>query len=199
MAIDVQNQETSSVPRVYVPDLNQNHDQDAPTIPELPGSDVTEKSPITTQRSNIPQEKLEKLESRPRHRYIFRRPRALQYTYQDHVVRVGEEETAQELDQILSASQDTPTESATQNAGSSTQHLHNAIEKQREHLDLFIDLIWVGIISNISEVYSDELFNEEESRPGRAVLFFAVSFLPTWRIWNGLREFLNNYYMCALP
>ena len=199
MAVDVQAQETSIVPRVYVPEANDIHDRDAPTISELPGSDATEKSPNTSQRSDVPQEKLEQLESRPRHRYIIRRPRALQYTYHHQVVRAGEEETAQELDQILSGTQDASNGSATQSAGQSTHHLHNAIEKQREHLDLFIDLIWVGIISNISEVYSNELFNEAGSHPGRAALFFFVSFLPTWRIWNGLREFVNDYYMSVLP
>ena len=68
------------------------------------------------------------------------------------------------------------------------------ISKHRERLDLFIDLIWVGIIGNLSEVFS-ALYFVEGSNPGHAVGLFVLLFLPSWRIWNFLREFLNNYYM----
>lgn len=69
-----------------------------------------------------------------------------------------------------------------------------SIAKNRERLDLFIDLIWVGIIGNLSEVYSD-LYFRPDGNHGQAILVFMIAFLPTWRIWNLLREFLNNYYM----
>jgi hypothetical protein len=68
------------------------------------------------------------------------------------------------------------------------------ISKHRERLDLFIDLIWVGIIGNLSEVFST-LYFEPGSNAGHAVGLFVLLFLPSWRIWNFLREFLNNYYM----
>jgi hypothetical protein len=68
------------------------------------------------------------------------------------------------------------------------------ISKHRERLDLFIDLIWVGIIGNLSEVFSAMYFHDDSSA-GNAVGLFILLFLPSWRIWNFLREFLNNYYM----
>lgn len=67
------------------------------------------------------------------------------------------------------------------------------ISKHRERLDLFIDLIWVGIIGNLSEVFSSMYF--QDGSAGHAVGLFILLFLPAWRIWNFLREFLNNYYM----
>lgn len=67
--------------------------------------------------------------------------------------------------------------------------------RQRERQDLFVDLIWVGIIGNLSEVFSYLNFSKDESRPGTATLVFVLVFLPSWRIWNAMREFLNNYYM----
>jgi hypothetical protein len=135
-------------------------------------------------------EKVELLESRPRHRYIFRRPRALQYTYQSRVLRVGEEETARELNAVLS-----PTSTEKRGPHISHHHennLHHAIEKHREHLDLFIDLIWVGIIGHISEVFAQEIFKPGGANPRLAFLYFIVAFLPSWRIWNGVREFLTT-------
>lgn len=79
----------------------------------------------------------------------------------------------------------------------SSQFTHvevTGIEKSRERLDLFIDLIWVGIISNLSEVYSNLYFDPEQAR-GTAALVFVLTFLPSWRIWNILREFMSNFYM----
>lgn len=76
-----------------------------------------------------------------------------------------------------------------------SSHLPEAVAKQRERLDLFIDLIWVGIIGNLSEVFSALNFNAKTSQPGLATLVFLLVFLPSWRIWNAMRSFLNNYYM----
>jgi low temperature requirement protein LtrA len=73
--------------------------------------------------------------------------------------------------------------------------LPEAVARQRERQDLFVDLIWVGIIGNLSEVFSYLNFSEDNSQPATAILVFVLVFLPSWRIWNAMREFLNNYYM----
>ncbi|KAI1622576.1 bacterial low temperature requirement A protein-domain-containing protein [Exophiala viscosa] len=114
------------------------------------------------------------LEYRSRHKYMISRPRALQYTYKSQVYTSEGDLTEQSG------------EEAAKEAG---------IDKARERLDLFIDLIWVGIISNLSEVFSSDAFGSEGASSSKAFLFFAVVFLPSWRVWNGIREILNNYYM----
>ncbi|OAP61237.1 hypothetical protein AYL99_03438 [Fonsecaea erecta] len=118
-------------------------------------------------------------EVRARHRYTIRRPRALQFSYRRQVVHAGDERGARE------------------SAGRSSisSHLPEDIAKERERLDLFIDLIWVGIIGNLSEVFSSLGFRPEDPDLGLAALVFILVFLPSWRIWDAMREFLNNYYM----
>lgn len=114
------------------------------------------------------------LEYRPRHQYMISRPRALQYTYRSQIYTSEGNLTSLSGDEVA------------KEAG---------IDKARERLDLFIDLIWVGIISNLSEVFSSDAFNSKNPDASKAFLYFVVVFLPTWRIWNGIREILNNYYM----
>jgi hypothetical protein len=144
--------------------------------------------------ADIVAEKLELLETRPRRPYMIRRPRALQYRYHSKVLKAGEEEVGGESYASLPS---TESNSATTNylIQNHKHHLHDVVEKQRERLDLFIDLIWVGIIGNMSNVFSSEAFKPKESNSGSAILLFFIVFLPSWRIWNGVREFLNNYYM----
>ena len=63
---------------------------------------------------------------------------------------------------------------------------------------MFIDLLFVGIISNISEHFFDEAFVEQK-RIGAAVGDFILLFIPAWRIWQALQSFLNSYYMDDIP
>ena len=61
--------------------------------------------------------------------------------------------------------------------------------------ELFIDLIWVGIISNLAERFSDEAFDlESTSSEGANVFEFIVTFLIAWRIWKDLQEFMTKYH-----
>lgn len=127
-----------------------------------------------------------------RRRYVIHRPRALQFKYQKTVIHaadvlgeVGDSEEKPELH----------VESHGSGGGSSrSRRIPESIDRQRERLDLFIDLIWVGVIGNMSEVFSSLLFSENSSA-GLAALVFLLVFIPSWRIWNSLREFMNNYYM----
>ncbi|EXJ72378.1 uncharacterized protein A1O5_04882 [Cladophialophora psammophila CBS 110553] len=116
---------------------------------------------------------------RARHRYAIRRPRALQFSYRSQVVHAGDERGVPEPS----------------NRSSISSHLPEDIAKERERLDLFIDLIWVGIIGNLSEVFSSLGFRPGDPGLGIATLVVILVFLPSWRIWDAMREFLNNYYM----
>lgn len=111
------------------------------------------------------------------HHYIIQRPRALQYKYKSKRVDIGEEGG---LTPQLSTSID-------------VKYTIEGIAKSRERIDLFIDLVWVGIISNLSEVFSKVYF-QPGGHAAAAFLEFNLIFLPAWRIWNFLREFLNSYY-----
>lgn len=122
---------------------------------------------------------LPKSETRARHMYTVRRPRALQFLYRSQVVHAGDHNGA-------------PVSLHHSNISS---HLPEDIAKERERLDLFVDLIWVGIIGNLSEVYSSLAFRPEQPNAALAFLVFILVFLPSWRIWDSMREFLNNYYM----
>ncbi|KIW97314.1 uncharacterized protein Z519_02706 [Cladophialophora bantiana CBS 173.52] len=87
-----------------------------------------------------------------RHRYTIRRPRALQFSYRSQVVHAGDERGVPEPS----------------NRSSISSHLPEDIAKERERLDLFIDLIWVGIIGNLSEVFSSLGFRPEDPDLGIA-------------------------------
>ena len=140
---------------------------------------------------NIAPERLELLRTRPSRKYVVGRPRALQYSYQSKVLKAGEEEAVGGNHITLVSTGKSQSDSVEHHV----PRIHDSIEKQRDRMDLFIDLIWVGIISNVSELYSSEAFKPNKSTPGGAFLLFMLVFFPTWRIWNGLREIMNNYYM----
>jgi hypothetical protein len=116
-------------------------------------------------------------ETRPvPHHYFFERPRALQYTYLGERISYGED--ANPIQHEISGAP-------------GAKYTAEGIAAARERVDLFIDLIWVGIISNLTEVFSKVYFAPDESA-GKAFLLFIVVFLPAWRIWNFLREFLSE-------
>lgn len=60
--------------------------------------------------------------------------------------------------------------------------------------ELFIDLIWVGIIGNLAEHFSDQAFNIDVGPMiARATLEFVILFLLAWRFWKYLQEFMGKY------
>ncbi|KAI9858344.1 MAG: hypothetical protein M1824_004365 [Vezdaea acicularis] len=120
------------------------------------------------------------------HKYMIRRPRALQYTLHGRLIRLAS---------------NTPSEHGSSHGGggggsdTSLRSTDNAAT-QRARLDLFIDLIWVGIIGNIAEHYSTQAFDAESKvSAGHALLEYLVLLLPAVRIWNALRDFLNHFYV----
>jgi low temperature requirement protein LtrA len=62
-------------------------------------------------------------------------------------------------------------------------------------LDLFVDLVWVGIIANLSRTFSEQAFTESGIGIGPALLEFVLLFIPIWRIWDHLRAFCINFYV----
>lgn len=135
------------------------------------------------------------------HKYFIRRPRALQFSYKGRLVEAGEFEhpSVEDLEQRNVASRITSEASkSSHDSGSEDtseeERSTDDIERQRERLDLFVDLLWVGIISNISEHFFNQVFSGA-SPPSHAVLEFILLFLPAWRMWSQLQEFLSSYYM----
>ena len=67
------------------------------------------------------------------------------------------------------------------------------VEKRR--FELFIDLIWVGMIGNLAAHFSDQAFTTESTfNIGEAVGEFIILFLIAWRMWKNLDEFMNKYH-----
>lgn len=113
------------------------------------------------------------------HHYIFQRPRALQYTFKGEKIAYGGDAA--------------PIAHQTSHSSLDVKYTAEGIAKARERLDLFIDLVWVGIISNLSEVFSISYFSTDHTA-GVAFITFILVFLPAFRIWNFLRDFLTNFY-----
>jgi hypothetical protein len=56
--------------------------------------------------------------------------------------------------------------------------------KQYARVDLFIDLIWVGIIANLSASFGEQAFGENTGLSiGEATGEFSLLFIPIWRMW----------------
>lgn len=125
--------------------------------------------------SGSAQEEANSMQQRSRRRYIISRPRVMQYAYKGQIVRSQESASLDEADRPF-------------------QGIDEPTVRSRERLDLFIDLIWVGIISNISEAFSSKAFASEDGSSSDAFVLYLVVFLPSWRIWNGVREIINSYY-----
>ena len=60
-------------------------------------------------------------------------------------------------------------------------------------MNLFIDLLWVGIVSNISSSFVSTAF-EAGTIWGYAFLEFIVLFQTAFRFWSYIRKFLNNFF-----
>jgi hypothetical protein len=49
---------------------------------------------------------------------------------------------------------------------------------------LFIDLIWVGIMANLSGTFGEQAFGENTGLTiGEATGEFSLLFIPIWRMW----------------
>lgn len=60
-------------------------------------------------------------------------------------------------------------------------------ERTSAKTELFLDLLYVGIIANLAGEASEEV-------GGKALLKYVLLFLPTWVIWADIKDFTNYYY-----
>lgn len=88
-------------------------------------------------------------------RYLFRRPRALQYFRGNVLVRSDE-------------------------------------ERSSHRLELFFDLVFVGLIATLAE----EAIHEHN---GDAIVRYILTYTAAWMIWNYMREIFNAFFVDDLP
>ncbi|CZR61497.1 uncharacterized protein PAC_11394 [Phialocephala subalpina] len=112
-----------------------------------------------------------------RHAHIIRRPHAMQHFHQQ------EKPKQRRLFRSNSAGSDEKEERSTDN-----------VLIQLARLDLFIDLIWVGIVANLSATFSAQAFSDSGVDQGTAFLEYFLLFMPIWRLWDYLREYGSNFY-----
>ncbi|TKY90607.1 hypothetical protein EX895_000605 [Sporisorium graminicola] len=88
-------------------------------------------------------------------RYLFRRPRALQYFRGNVLVRSEE-------------------------------------ERSSHRLELFFDLVFVGLIATLAE----EAIHEHN---GDAIVRYILTYTAAWMVWNYMREIFNAFFTDDLP
>ncbi|KAF4634219.1 hypothetical protein G7Y89_g3890 [Cudoniella acicularis] len=122
-----------------------------------------------------------------KHSEFIRRPRAHQYI-----------ELSKTNSNSSSSGQQASRE--TTHSSSSTSDLEgekrssDSIIKQLSRLDLFVDLVWVGIIANLSATFIAQAFTNSGIDIGLAFLEFILLFIPIWRIWDHLRAYCIDFY-----
>lgn len=122
-------------------------------------------------------------EFRPfKHKHVFKRPRPLQYSNKQNSIPV------------MSSNLSKPAH-ATVFDGVGEERSRDNLFKQLGRLELFIDLVWVGIISSISNTFSKRAFAHHDGFTiWSALLEFILLFVPLWRLWDYLRSFGSNFY-----
>jgi low temperature requirement protein LtrA len=124
------------------------------------------------------------------HSYLFRRPRALHYK------RLDDDSPATPL---TSRSRTSTVSSASKTSNNTeddtTERSTDDITKQRSRLDLFVDLIWVGIIANLSENFGAQAYEESGVGIGIATAEFILLFIVIWRVWDNLRVYMSAFFI----
>ncbi|KAG8525239.1 uncharacterized protein KY384_008883 [Bacidia gigantensis] len=65
---------------------------------------------------------------------------------------------------------------------------------EKRRFELFIDLLWAGIVGNIAFNFASEAYDEDsEVTVGRALLNSIVLVLIAWRLWKFLQDFMSKY------
>jgi len=121
-----------------------------------------------------------------KHAQIIKRPRALQYASSENSSEKGSN-TPTRLISNTSSQRD---------AKDAEERSDGGIPKQLNRLDLFVDLIWVGIIANLSATFSEQAFSPDSGVDiGLSIIEFILLFLPIWRVWDSLRSYTSHYYL----
>jgi hypothetical protein len=156
----------------------ENSAQDPGKDPETSTRQWTRRGTVHTTESRVFQ-----------HAYMIRRPRALLFynpsisgsstPVEGKSLNRKSSGMSRELSDISSESGD---------SGKEERSTDDAI-KQYGRVDLFIDLIWVGIIANISASFGEQAFGENTGLSiGEAVGEFCLLFIPIWRLWYVLMK-----------
>lgn len=67
-------------------------------------------------------------------------------------------------------------------------HLYRTrTERGSAKFELFLDLLYVGIVSNLARTATEEA-------TGLSVLKYVLIFCPAWQVWSDLKDFMNYYY-----
>jgi hypothetical protein len=124
------------------------------------------------------------VDSRPmRNNKIFRRPRALHY----HPVHHGEEKGADDSE--------TPSRTNSRDARDSEERSTDNLPKQLGRIDLFVDLVWVGIVANLSGTFGKQAFTDSGVSIDVATGEFILLFFPIWKVWDDLRSYTSHYFV----
>lgn len=115
-----------------------------------------------------------------RHNKLFRRPRALLY-HPVHHPRKPKENHSEAV--------------SSNDARDSEGRSSDNISKQLRRIDLFVDLIWVGIVANLSGTFGEQAFTDSGVSINSAVGEFVLLFFPIWKVWDDLRSYTSHYYM----
>ncbi len=150
-----------------------------------------DKDPETSTRRWTRRGSVQTIESRVfKHAYMIRRPRALLF----YNPSISGSSTPVEGKSLSREPSRMSRESSKISSGSGDSEREerstdDAI-KQFERVDLFIDLIWVGIIANLSRSFDEQAFGENTGLTiGEAVGEFCLLFIPIWRLWYILMKF----------
>lgn len=125
-----------------------------------------------------------------RHAQMFRRPRALHYESLDDDSTMMSPATTRSRSSTVSSRYSNNTENDAEERSTDN------IPKQRSRLDLFVDLIWVGIIANLSGNFADQAYNNDSDVGiGIAVAEFILLFIVIWRVWDNLRTYTSQFFV----
>lgn len=130
------------------------------------------------------------IESRAfRHAQMFRRPRALDYeSLDDDSTKAISPATTRSRSSFSSRGSGN-TEDDAEERGT------DDIPKMRSRLNLFVDLIWVGIIANLSGNFGEQAFQDNQIGVGIAVAEFILLFIVIWRVWDSLRVYTSSFFV----
>jgi low temperature requirement protein LtrA len=130
-----------------------------------------------------------RVESRAfRHAQVVRRPRALHYKNLDDDSPISPA-TTRSRSSTVSSRTSANTEEDTEERST------DDLPKQRSRLDLFVDLIWVGIIANLSENFGKQAYEASNVSTGIATAEFILLFIVIWRVWDSLRVYNSSFFI----
>ncbi|TVY41539.1 hypothetical protein LSUB1_G001995 [Lachnellula subtilissima] len=123
-----------------------------------------------------------------RHSSIVKRPQALHYKRDDDPNNNDFPLLERKLTRPMS-------NTSGSSGGDGEERSTDDLLKQISRLDLFVDLVWIGIVANLSATFSEQAFTDSGVGIGPAILEFMLLFVPIWRTWDHLRAFCINFFV----